>query len=275
MRNELGDNKTIYEQTVEEGGTLILAFFSNTRKASFTNGDARVAEFELAFFEVQGANRVNYRNLDLRDSTGSTVTPLGPEAGQGFQRIHDDEGEDIFRIETNESPWQITHTSVSVLQDNVWVYPRIPETNAHPGWTWAVGDEPNPANGDQFGFTAGAEMDYDEPPASLQSIAFESGDRSTIQYGFFNDSQHRDALPRMNVEGKTYRVSPITSTDKQTDAMQSALGDYPNAKFLTFGPITDNFTISLPDEWKDVGATVNHIGPLSQFGATSGADGGQ
>lgn len=262
-------HRTISDEVVAEGGKLVLAFFSNTRQARFSGGKSRVAEFDLAFFEVQGYNRVNYRGLDLRDSNGNTVSPLSPQSGRDYDRLYDPEGNDIFRVETNENPWQITQASVSVLQDNVRIYPRIPETETQPGWTWAVGDEPSPTAGDDFGFTAGGEMDYDTPPASLQAVGFESGDNSTIQYGFYNRSQHRGVVPRLNVVGRTYRTVPITKTEEQRKAMKKALDDTSAAQVLTFGPVTDNFTINLPDDWEEVDAVRDHVGPLSQFGGGS------
>lgn len=257
---------TISDEVVSEGGNLILAFLSNTRQADFDGGRTRVAEFDVAFFEVQGYNRVAYRNLDLRDSNGNVVSPLSAESGRDFDRIYDDEGNDIFRIESTENPWQLTHASLSVIQDSVRVYPRIPETQTQPGFTWAVGDEPDPTNGDPFGSVAGSEMEYSAPPAALQAVSFESGDSSTIQYGFYNNSQHRQIVPRMNIVGRTYRTVPVTKPEEQTDALEAALGDDPTAQVLTFGPVTDNYTISLPSEWDDVDAVRKQVGPLSTFG---------
>lgn len=263
------EQRTISDDLVNEGGKLVLAFFSNTRQVEFEDTRTRLAEFTLAFFEVQGYNRVNYRGLDLRDSNGNTISPLSAESGRDFDRLYDASGDDIFRVETNENVFQITHASISVLQDSVRVYNRIPETETQPGWTWSVGDQPDPTAGVDFGFTAGVEMDYEDPPASLQAVAFESGDQSTIQYGFFNNSPHRGVVPRMNVEGRTYRTVPITDTEEQQEAMQTALDDTSAAQILTFGPVTDNFTINLPAEWEDVNAVKDHVGPLSEFGGDS------
>lgn len=266
MTKSSGTRKTISDNFVEEGGTLVLSFLSNTRQADFAGGRTRVAEFEMVFLEVQGFNRVSYRNLDLRDSNGDVVSPLSPESGRPFDRVYDSTGEDVFRVESSENAWQITQASLSVIQDDLSVYPRIPETQTHPGFTWAVGDEPDPTNGDRFGAIAGSEMEYSDPPAALQAVSFESGDNSIIQYGFYNNSSHRQIVPRMNISGRTYRVVPITKAEEQTKALEKALSDDPTAEVLTFGPVTDNYTISLPSEWEDVGAVRQQVGPLSTFG---------
>lgn len=266
MAQNKASTRTISDELVGEGGKLVLAFLSNTRQADFNGGRARVAEFNLAFLEVQGYNEARYRGLDLRDSNGDIVSPLQPQSGRGFDRIYDSDGADIFRIETNENPWQVTQAALSVLQDSVRAYPRIPETEPHPAFTWAVGDEPDPTKGHKFGSISGAEMDWESPPASLQAVAFESGDNSTIQYGFYNSSQHRGVVPRLNVFGRTYRTVPVTKPQEQKRALENALGDDPSSQVLTFGPITDNYTVSLPGEWDDVGAVVKHTGPLSTFG---------
>jgi|GEM_PF-4139491 len=259
--------KPISHEFLEEGHQLVVAFLSNLRQARFKGGKARVGEFDLAFFEVQAYNRTAYRGVDLRDSDGEIVDPISPESGRNYRRIHSPEGNDVFRIEDTENAWQLTHTSLGVLQDSVRVYPRIPETQTHPGFTWAAADQPNPTDGDRFGYVSGAQVAYENPPAALQALSYKSGDTSVFQYGFYNESSTKQIVPRFNVVGRTYRVVPITKAEEQARALQRASGIDPTAHLLTFGPVTDNFTINLPDEWQDVDAVRSKTGPINGGGS--------
>jgi len=223
-------------------------------------------KFDVAFFQVQGFERLTYRDLSLYDSQGNPRGPLIPESGVGFSRLYNSAGEDIARVETDSNVWQMSHFGLSVLEDDVRVYPRVPETETQPGFTWAVGDEPNPTEGDDFGFVSGGEMDYDNPPKALQTVTFKSGDTSKLQYGFYNENSERRVDPTLTLQGRTYRTVPVISEKIQEELLKRATNDDEGVKILTWGPVTDSFSINLPSKWDDAGAVRSMTGSLFSDG---------
>jgi hypothetical protein len=224
-------------------------------------------EFSQAFFEVKGYSHLQYRKLDLFDSSGNKRGPIGSQSGLSFSRLHDSNGDDIARVGTDENAWQLSHFSVSVLNPDIRVYPRIPATEPHPAWSWAVGGEPDPSNGSEYGFVSGERMNWEDPPAELQTVAFQSGDRSQIQYGFYNENPNIQISPSLNVLGRTYRVSPITQEKEQNQVLKEAMEEDSPSEVITLSGVTDTVTFTYPEEWEEAGAVQTTQLALSEMEA--------
>jgi hypothetical protein len=253
------------QDLLEESQNLVLAYFTNETRKRYNGESVRIAEFELVFLEVQAYTRVSYRGLVPRDSSGNQLGPLDPQSGTGFTRLSDQDGNDVLRVETSDSPWLVTHTSLGVLQDSIRVYPRIPETETHPGFSWANPSEPSSEDGSPYGYVSGKEMEYYNPPSALQSVSFQSGDRSLTQFGFYNEHSSRRYNPILNVQGRTYRVVPISDPDVQESVLDNAIGGGQGSRLLNYGPVASNYTISFPEEWEDADCIKEHSGRLDEF----------
>lgn len=249
------DRPTIYDEVLEEGEFLALAFARNVSRTEVAQGVTRLMDFDIAFFEVTGHEHLQYRPLDVYDSSGTARGPISASSGLDFGRLYDSNGDDVARVETDENPWQLSHFSLSVLEDDIRVYPRIPETEPKPGWSWAVGDEPDPTSGDNFGYVPGNAMKWESPPAELQTVGFESGDRSTIQYGFYNENPNLQVDPTLNVLGRTYRTAPVVNPDRQLEILRMAMnpGENPGFNVITYSRVTEPVTVNLPTDWTTVG----------------------
>lgn len=260
------DYQTIEEATLDNGDTLILSFARNIASTEIEGVTTQTLEHDLVFLEIQGTERLVFRPLRLRVDDGSRRNPLAPteselQSSTPFNPLFDENGEDIVRVETSDSPWIITHFAPSVAQNDIRIYPRIPETQRSPGWPWASGSEPDPNVGDGFGYVAGAEMDYEAPPAKLQTFGFRSGDDSVTEYSFRNSNRFKAIDPTLKLEGKTYRTAPITSDARQEEELQRAIQGEDDTVITTWGTISDAFTVTLPSEWAETGAVRRITGP--------------
>lgn len=271
MSSKNVEYETIDDATLGNGHTLVLSFARNTKASQVGGTESQILEHDLVFLEVQGTERLSYRPYKVKNDDGEVKDPLpGRElpgaSGYQFDRLFDDRGDDIIRVETGESPWSISHFSISALQDNIQVYPRIPTTERQPGWSWASQSEPDPTTGDPYGNVSGKEMRFENPRADMETFAFLSGDKSRVQYGFYNRARFTTISPTLKLEGKTYKVAPITSDARQADELQKALSDDQSARIATWGTISDAFTINLPDDWGDSGAVRRISGPYFEGG---------
>lgn len=252
--------ETIEDASLDIGDTLALSFARNLKGVTYEGGSTEVMEYDVAFFEVQGREPLIYDRYKLKDDNGDEKGAIDPNAGISFDQLYDDRGRDIARVETNESHWLISHFSLGVLEKDILIYPRVPDVQRRPGWSWANQSEPDPDAGDQFGHVASKETGYNNPSAKLQTFAFESGDNSRMEYGFYNKSNTIPLNPTINIKGYTYRVAPVSNEDRQMDVLRKALSDEESAKIVTWGVISDSFAINLPDDWTDAGCVARISG---------------
>jgi hypothetical protein len=260
---------TVRDELLEEGEYLALAFARNVESTKVKASKQRLMKFDVAFFQIQGFERLTYRDLGLHDSQGGSRGPLAPESGVDFTRLYNSDGEDIARVETDENVWQLSHFAPSVLEGDVRVYPRVPETETQPGFTWAVGARPDPTVGEEFGFVSGKEMDYYSPPKALQTVAFQSGDTSNFQYGFYNENSEKRVDPTLTLQGRTYRTVPVSSEQTQERILKQAGTGDEGVNILTWGPVTDSYSINLLSEWDEAGAIRSITGSLFSNGGSA------
>lgn len=192
-----------------------------------------------------GWDELIYRPLDLRDQDGN-IQSIEPETGVEFQKLYDDQGEDVLRIrDRGDNEWYLYHFSIAVQQPDLRVYPRIPDTQSGGGWEYLTADEPDPTEGDPYGYVPGRQMNYDDPPRALETVAFQNGHESNIEYGFYNESPENDMVPRLHVRGRSYIVKPYTSEENKRKVIS---GREPRT-MVKFGTIRDSFEPNTPNEW--------------------------
>ena len=249
----------ISERLIGEREFIVVEVWEGESKQEAPDGDQLVFRKGTAYvFQVQAIARyLKYEPYTLHDSAGAAVGPLTASAtlkGIDFTRLYDSEGEDILRIENN--PWILYHYAVSVRQPEIRIYPQIPPAALGGGWEYLVTSEPYPQAGSDYGYVAGREMsDYYDPPASLESLAWKSGENSYNRYGFYNESSEKDINPLLNITGRGYLVHPIMD-DKTKKAIVAGPPVGPPRTLVSIGPIRNLYSIPTPSEWDDADCSI-------------------
>lgn len=251
---------TISDATLESEQFLVV-HVGDSFTSKGTNGDrVRTKDSELWFFQVGQAVELNREDIKLHDTNGNTVGPISANSGVDYQRLHDDNGDDLLRNDDNQ--FRAYHVSLGVRQPEVRVYPRIPENENGGGWTYLSGSEPDPTQGDNFGFVSGYETDFEDPSTKLETMVWYEGVQTEHQWGFFNTDPQRDVDPILSLRGRGYELRPVT----EEDAMLNLLADVgrfeenrDNAvKLVEYSnSALDSFTFEIPEDWKSVENTLS------------------
>lgn len=251
---------TISDATLESEQFLVI-HIGDSFSSKSDNGDRyRTKDSELWFFQVSQAVDLNRDDIKLLDTNGNTVGPISADSGIDYQRLHDDNGDEILRNDENQ--FRAYHVSVGVRQPEVRVYPRIPENENGGGWSYLSGSEPDPTEGDNFGFVPGYETDYNDPSTDLETIVWREGVQTEHQWGFYNTDPQKDVDPILSIRGAGYELRPVT----EEDAMLNLLADIGKThgrkdsavKLIDYSQSTlRSFTYDVPEEWKDAQNNLN------------------
>lgn len=251
--DEKQEADTISDATLDSEEYLVV-HIGDSFTSKGTNGDrVRTKDSELWFFQVGQAVELNRDDLKLLDSSGSAVGPISANSGVDYQRLHDDNGDEILRNEDNQ--FRVYHISIGVRQPEVRIYPRIPENENGGGWTYLSSNEPDPTSADNFGFVNGYDTDYNDPSTQLETIVWHEGVQTETQWGFFNTDPQRAVDPIISIRGKAYELRPVN----EEDAMLNLLADVSKpedqrdskVKLVEYSNSSaDSFTFEVPEDWK-------------------------
>jgi hypothetical protein len=238
---------------------LALHIGESKSNKSYGGDSVRTKDSEFWFFQV--ADKVNLRQSPvlLRDEDGSKKGPIPANTGVDYGQLFDSNGDDIIR--NDEEEWRVYHYSLGVKQDNIRVYPRVPENQNGGGFAYLTGSEPDPTTPDRFGYVPSENLSLENPSVELEALAWEHGVRSEQQYGFFNDNPFA-VDPIVSVRGAAYELRPVSEQDallnlladigrppsKQQNRVHTV--DFSNSALRTF-------SFSVPDEWKDAQNTLS------------------
>lgn len=233
---------------------LAIHILGEFQSQTVSNDTIRTKSSEIWFFQVAGAVPLRYGPFVPHDSEGNELGPINPNSGVQYTQLYDTDGDDILR--NDESPWRIYHTALGTRQDQVWIYPRIPEGQNGGGWAWLSAGDPEPTQGDKFGYVNGYETDFDNPSTKLETVTWQQGVRTKHQYGYYNPNDQEAVNPVLSVKGFAYELRPVVEQDaklnlladvakpKSSRDQQVRLVDYSNTALRSF-------SFSVPDEWRD------------------------
>lgn len=245
--------QTINEAALEPGEFLVIHIGGSRSNKTVSDDTIRTKDSEFWFFQVADTADLIEKPIRLFDQSGAARGPIAADTGIDYSQFFDNNGDDTLR--NDERDWTVYHFSVGVQQDNVRIYPRIPENQNGGGFTYLTGDEADPTSPDPFGYVQSDDTDIRNPSTKLESIAWRAGQRSVHQYGFFNDNEVQ-IDPIISVVGSTYDLRPVS----ERDAMLNLLADIgkPIEKqdnrvhTVNFSRSTiRNFSFDVPEEWKD------------------------
>jgi hypothetical protein len=216
-------------------------------------GNIRTKDSEIWFFQVADVAELFYYPLRLFDENGNAQGPLSSGGTQDYSRLYDSNGDDILR--NDDDDWTVYHFSVGVRQDDVRIYPRVPENQNGGGFTWLTGDEPDPTTPSSFGYLQGNQTSVENPNTSLEGLAWRVSSRSEHQYGFVNDAEVQ-VDPLVSVVGAAYQLRPVSEEDQMLNLLAD-MGrpiDEQDTRIHTIEYSRNNLRTlsdSVPEEWKD------------------------
>lgn len=218
------------------------------------SGDTiRTKKSVVYFFQVSDSAEIVRKPLTLRDENGNKRGPVSSGSGIDYTQLFDNNGDDVLRNDSEE--WRLYHVSVGVLQDEGRLYPRIPDNQNGGGWTYLSGSQPDPTEGEGFGFLDAEALDFNNPPVEASTIVWKQGTRSHIQYGFYNNS-NLQIDPIISVVGQGYEARPVADRDSKLRLL-AEITRQPSQRDVEIRTVNYNrtglrsFSYDTPDEWKD------------------------
>lgn len=247
--------ETISEARANPEEYLVVHVGDSYSNKTISNDTLRTKNSELWFFQVSDAAELLYAPYKLRGSDGSLVGDISSGSGSNYQRLYDSDGEDILRVEDRN--WRVYHYALGVQQDDIRIYPRIPDNQNGGAWEWLTASQPDPTNGDPYGYIPGERSDYYDPSVSLEGISWETASVTPIEYGFYNEG-NTAIEPILSVRGHGYELRPVEQKVEMLRILSELSKPVYNRQVsVTMIDYSRNalrpFTFDPPEAWKDAG----------------------
>jgi len=249
-------------------------------------GTVRTNESEHWVFQIDAAKPFIQRPFNAGASVqafkaAAGVSPevpyLDPDEGTTEVPLIDDNGNDVLR--NDEDDWYVYHGTVAPLQENLRVYPQIPDTQPDGVFKYLSSRRPAPTQGDIVGYVDGNDAgDFYDPNAGIgEFLAWNEDANTSLAFGLYNNDQERRILPKLSIVGAGYSLSPILDEDERLQIIGEAIKGNENVVHIQWGAIRDSFTYDVPDEWTDadnVTETLGRIEPELILGENDAASNG-
>jgi len=250
---------TISDAGLESEEYLVIHIGDSFTTKQVSDDQIRTKDSELWFFQVSDTSELLYRPYKLRDDSGNLVGSIDPDTGVSYQRLWDESGDDILRIE--DFNWRVYHYSLGVQQDNVRVYPRIPDNQNGGAFDWLSGSEPRPQDGDPYGYIPSTRTDFEDPSISLEAVSWETASRTPIQYGFYNEGNSA-VDPVISVRGFGYELRPVEQQQEKLRILADMSRPEGRRQFAIksvdySGNSLRSFSFDPPSAWKDASNNLN------------------
>jgi len=257
---EKDEPDTISDAGLEAGEYLIVQIGESFSNKQIEGDSIRTKDTEYWFFQVADRTWLNYSPYTLNDSSGATVGSIDSQSGVSYQRLYDGGGDDILRIQ--DRAWKLYHFSLGVQQDDVRIYPRVPDNQNGGGFDWLSGSEPAPDNGDAYGYIPSEKTEYLDPTIELESISWESASRSPVQFGFYNENPNKPVEPIISVRGWAYELRPVKDEDEMLRLLADSFRFRRNRnnalRQIEFSKSAlRSYSYDIPDAWRDVENNLN------------------
>lgn len=261
-----------FRDNLARGGNFLVLTFTKSKTQVRDISDrtsVRIKSREHWFFKVEAARELKYRPYNagqsvaaFKSQTEGTEHPyLEPEEGITATPLVDQNGNDILR--NDEDEWFVYHLGISPLQGDIRVYPQIPDSQPGGVFQYLGSNRPNATIGDPVGYISGDDHPswYDPETGFSTTFAWDTGVNTDIRYQFYNENKTRRKIPKLNVFGAGYVLSPIVDENVQRNLLNAAAMNDSAVTHVEYGPIRETFSYELPDEWDAVGNYIEETSP--------------
>jgi hypothetical protein len=250
-------------QIARSGHFLVLSFTKtkNRLDTDETNSVVRTKSVEHWFFKVKSARELKIRPYNagasvagFKDRTQGVQEPyLDPEEGTAAVPLIDDNGNDILRNDNDD--WLVYHISASPLQEDIRVYPQIPDSQPGGVLEYLGSNRPAGIEGDPVGYVDGNDNPsfYDPEAGIAESLVWNEGENTSIAYQIYNANTERRITPKLNIFGAGYVLTPITDDAVKREILDKAINNHPAVTQVQWGAIRESYSYSVPDQWESVG----------------------
>lgn len=243
-------------------------------------GTVRTNESEYWIFQIDAAKRLILRPFNAAASVTaykeragiSPATPyLEPDEGTVEVPLVDENGNDVLR--NDQDDWFVYHAAVAPLQENLRVYPFVPESQPDGVFQYLSNNRPAPTQGDNVGYVDGNDTgDFYNPNGGLNEVlAWNEDSTTSLSFGLYNNDQERRIIPKLAIDGAGYSLSPILDEPQKRKVLRAAFNDDPSVVHFQWGAIRDSFTFDVPDEWTNANNQVESLGSYDPEGILDSA----
>jgi len=249
-----------FRDNVARGGNFLVLTFTKS-KSQLRDLDTampiRVKSREHWFFKVEAARELRYRPYNAgiavsnyKEETEGVSDPyLDPEEGIDAVSLVDENGNEILRNDDDE--WFAYHVGVAPIHGDVRVYPQVPDSQPGGVFQYLGSNRPDATTGDPIGYVSGDDNPtwYDPESQVSTTFAWDTGVNTDIKYEFYNEHKTRRKIPKLNIFGAGYVLSPIVNKNVQRNLLDAANTNDPSVTHIEYGPIRETFSYDVPDEW--------------------------
>lgn len=235
------------------------------------NGTVRTNESEHWVFEIGASKEFVLRPFNagasvqaFKEQAGIDPVPyLDPDEGTLPVPLIDSSGNDVLR--NDEDDWFVYHGTVAPLQDDLRVYPQIPDSQPDGVFQYLSSRRPAPTEGDIVGYEDGNDVEdfYDPKTGINEFIAWNEEGNTSLDFGLYNAGEEHRIIPRLSVVGAGYSLSPVLGEAKQRQIVTRAMEGDSNIVHFQWGAIRDSFTYEVPDEWTDANNVIENVGSFN------------
>lgn len=251
------------------GNFLVLTINKTKKQVRGARGKVRLREREHLFFKVESAKTLRFRPFDTSATIAaynnqiqnSQLPYLEPDQGTEALPLIDSNNNDILR--NDEDDFLAYHITAQPLQEDIRVYPQIPDTQPGGVFPYLGSNRPAATAGDIVGYVDGNDNPnwYDPEADVTETLVWNGGTATDISYQFYNASAERRLTPKLNIFGAGYILSPIVDETVKRNILDAVSRNDPAVTHLTIGAIRDSFTIELPDNWDNVDNSLEETEP--------------
>lgn len=194
----------------------------------------------LVFFSVRGYSEPRYQPY-------TQLGQIDPQSSldRSFQRLEDEQGDDIIHLEKDSSSRKILHVGIGQKPAFIRRYTRYPDGGPK------MSSFPNtstPSVGDPSSYVDGDESPYGNP-TDARELMIPPGFHLT--FNFHNPHPNKTASPTLDIKTRLYEVEPIDPRGSQDerDAVRRIVRPGGPAPVYPVGTINNRQDYNMNDRW--------------------------
>lgn len=196
------------------------------------------------FLQVDGWEQYKYEPY-------SQIDPINPQDNSGFNRLEDDNGDDILFVEKGET--KVVHAGIGHSPSEMRRYTNYPESENRLRTPPNL-EIPRSTSGDDYGFIDGNDSPYDMP-TEAEELVIPPGVH--LDFDFYNPDLGDIERPVLNIMMREYNVTVLDPASNQDKVERS----------LSPGSPIPTYPVGSMDNQKDIGTLASEwdVEPIDPF----------